>query len=291
MISIFTPTYNRAKLLPKLKQSIDRQTCMDFEWIIVDDGSSDETEQLLNLWKQENHPYKLITSRQENQGKHIAFNQGIQLASTEWLICVDSDDQLTDDAVAIMSGDIKNIDVSYVGIVYPRKLQGFDSGTQWQKIDGYGIDIMDLKEVYRIPESAILLRRNVVLKLPFPKYEGEKFLPESWLYQKLMKRGKFYAVNKCFYISEYQAGGLTSNVWKLWKNNPQGILNVLREKYTLVSKYSVLKSYIAKAKILINIDALCMATGKKVTQESPSKFKAVLLWIPSVYFYKRRFCK
>ena len=101
MISVFTPTFNRAKLLPNLKKCMDHQTCMDFEWIIVDDGSSDETEQLLKTWHQENHPYKLITYRQENQGKHIAFNRGVKLASTDWFICVDSDDLLDDDAVEI----------------------------------------------------------------------------------------------------------------------------------------------------------------------------------------------
>ena len=291
MISIFTPTYNRVGLLPKLKKSLDQQTCTDFEWIIVDDGSSDGTMELLDSWTKESHPYNLIVDRQVNQGKHIAFNRGVKLSSTKWFICVDSDDLLTKDAVKIMTEDIEKVSDTNVGIVYPRIQKEFNVEKQWSKIDGRNIDIVDLKELYGIPESAILMRTEIIEDLPFPKFGNEKFLPESWLYQKLANLGKFYVINNAFYASEYQSTGLTANVWKLWYQNPVGVLDVLKKKYAQLEGYPFKKKIIGKTKVLINIDALCMATNRSILEVVPSKIWGAVFMIPAIFFSKKRFSK
>lgn len=291
MISIFTPTYNRAELLPKLKKSLDQQTCTDFEWIIVDDGSSDSTMELLDSWEKESHPYNLIVDKQKNQGKHIAFNHGVKLTSSKWFICVDSDDLLTKEAVKIMTEDIEKVSDANVGIVYPRIQKEFNVEKQWSKIDGRDIDIVDLKELYGIPESAILMRTKIIKDLPFPKFKNEKFLPESWLYQKLANLGKFHVRNTPFYTSEYQLAGLTANVWKLWYNNPVGVLDVLTKKYAQFEEYPFKNKITAKAKVLINIDALCIATNRSILEVVPSKIWGVFLMIPAIFFSKQRFSK
>ena len=241
MISIFTPTFNRAELLSVLKNSIDAQVCTDFEWIIVDDGSTDDTKKLATAWMEQKLPYRLKYIWQENQGKQSAFNTAVKEAIGEWFICVDSDDHLTENAVNIMNIDINSIKDDCSGIVYPIDLKGSDKEKEWKQIDGKKVDIMDLKAIYGIPEAAILMRKSDIESLPFPQIKGEKFIPEGWLYQKLIAKGKFWAHNASFYIAEYQPDGMTKNVWNLWARNSTGVLEVLCEKYRLLDKYPLKK--------------------------------------------------
>lgn len=98
MVTIFTPTYNREKELSALYKSLLTQTDTDFEWVIVDDGSTDSTEELIGNLKKENL-IKIIYDKQENSGKSMAHNRGAELAKGEAFICVDSDDYLKNDAV------------------------------------------------------------------------------------------------------------------------------------------------------------------------------------------------
>ena len=88
------------------------------------------------------HPYSLQYIRQKNQGKHIAFNTALSQATSEWFICVDSDDELTSEAVAMMNDDLKNIPDGCVGVVYPRRLNGFDNEAEWKSIDKKKVDII-----------------------------------------------------------------------------------------------------------------------------------------------------
>lgn len=291
MITIFTPTYNRKKYLYKLKNSLDRQTDKDFEWVVVDDGSSDGTEDEVKSWKKSNLDYEIKYVKQENQGKHIAFNLGVRNASYSWIICVDSDDTLTDDAVMIINHDIQKISYREVGIVYPQIMNGGKSDDKlWKKIDNTELDIMDLHDLYHINESAIVMRKNIISKYQFPKYGNEKFLPESWLYQKLIAEGKFWALNKPLYCSKYLKNGLTNNIWKLWKNNPNGVLNILKEQYYLISqKYKRKYRFINHLKCIINLNTLCMVTNKNFLQETPSKFLSLITYFPSLYFVKLRY--
>lgn len=289
MISIFTPTYNRAKLLAVLKNSIDAQTDKDFEWIIVDDGSADNTKELVTAWMKQERSYTLKYIYQKNQGKHIAFNTALSQASSNWFICVDSDDHLTNDAVAIMNTDAEKNPKECVGVVYPQNLIGSHTEKEWEKIDGCNVDIMDLKVEYDIPESAILMKKCMIDDLRFPQIRGEKFVPEGWLYQKLIKRGKFHVHNKAFYVAEYQPNGLTRNVWKLWAKNSTGVLVTLCEKYRMLEKYPLKTRAVEKIKCIININTICMEAGKNILTESPAPFFSTVLMLPSFYYHKKRF--
>lgn len=155
MISIFTPTFNRAELLSVLKNSIDAQVCTDFEWIIVDDGSTDDTKKLATAWMEQKLPYRLKYIWQENQGKQSAFNTAVKEAIGEWFICVDSDDHLTENAVNIMNIDINSIKDDCSGIVYPIDLKGSDKEKRvetdrWKKSRYYGSEgyIWDSRSCY-----------------------------------------------------------------------------------------------------------------------------------------------
>lgn len=289
MITIFTPTYNRAHLLSRLKECLDNQTCRDFEWIIVDDGSTDNTSELVGSWQSQNLLYPMKYIKQTNQGKHIAFNTAVSHAKGEWFICVDSDDFLTENAVSTIFSDANVVSDSCVGIVYPRNLKGSNKEKEWEKIDGTSVDIIDLKIKYAIPESAIVMRVNDIKNIPFPKIKDEIFIPESWLYQKLIPKGNFFVHNIAFYVSEYFDDGLTKNIWRLWKNNPIGVLSDISEKYELLDKYDFRIRIIEKIKCIININTICMASKKNVLKNSPSVGMSLLFYFPSIFFYFKRF--
>ena len=97
-ITLFTPTYNRAYTMTRLYNSIQRQTFRDFEWIIIDDGSTDNTESLVNSWTNDNNDFEIRYFKVPNGGKCRATNKGVQLAQGEIFFTIDSDDYLTDDA-------------------------------------------------------------------------------------------------------------------------------------------------------------------------------------------------
>lgn len=100
MITIFTPTYNRAHLLPRLYESISKQDCMDFEWLVIDDGSTDNTQALFEEWMDQEHPFSIFYQKVKNGGKQRAINQAVSMAKGEYFFIVDSDDALTPDAVS-----------------------------------------------------------------------------------------------------------------------------------------------------------------------------------------------
>ena len=101
-LTVFTPAYNRAVTLPRLYESLLRQTCFDFEWLIIDDGSSDDTSRLIHSFTGEGKfPVRYVYK--ENGGKHTAHNLALEEAEGEWFLCVDSDDTLAPDAVEMVT--------------------------------------------------------------------------------------------------------------------------------------------------------------------------------------------
>ena len=98
-VTVCTPTYNRAYILGDLYHSLQRQTCMDFEWLIVDDGSADDTKALVASWQGVENPLPIRYVYQENGGKCRAINRGLKEADGRLFFTVDSDDYLTDDAI------------------------------------------------------------------------------------------------------------------------------------------------------------------------------------------------
>lgn len=119
ILTIFTPAYNRAYILEKAYRSLQCQSDKRFEWIIVDDGSNDNTKNLVQKWQDENNTFKIEYYFQENSGKHIAINNGIEFAKGRLFLILDSDDYLRNDAVEIIIkyADTINIKMHYGGIV------------------------------------------------------------------------------------------------------------------------------------------------------------------------------
>ena len=231
IITVFTPTYNRAYILPQLYDSLKRQNSKHFEWIIVDDGSTDETKRLIEQWIREN-AIRIRYFSQKNAGKSIAHNRGVKEAQGELFTCVDSDDYLTEDALTTIETNWReNKDKSLIGILAYRIKPNGDAIT---KMKNDNISLTTLRDAYKkyglSGDTMLVYRTSIIKKYEFPHIEGEKFIPEGYLYNKLDKEGKLAIVRKGIYICDYLDDGYTRNVAKLIYNNYRGYTLHINER-------------------------------------------------------------
>ena len=261
-ISILTPTYNRAYTLERLYSSLDGQTSKDFEWIIVDDGSTDNTCELVKSFIQEaSFPISYIYK--ENEGKHIAINSGISKANGKFTFFVDSDDYLVPKAIECVINYCRKIenDTTYAGVA---TLRGYDQSSVIiglnksmnirKFISQYGKVInassADYRYKYKITgDRAEVVRTQLIKEHPFIKFDNEKYLSEDYFWNQLNKEHlKFRWVSRITYITEYNPDGLTNNIRKLAMENWKGhiacanyVLNSdfvpIREKIRLCIRY------------------------------------------------------
>lgn len=224
-ITILTPTYNRASLLPRLFDSLLRQTSKDFEWIVVDDGSTDDTREVVaNLKEKCDGAFPMGYVYKANGGKHMAINIGAERARGELLFIADSDDLLTDDALETVANSWHDIsdDKSFAGIaglditMDTREVIG--SGLPQEHIDCNAIDIRyrhhvtgDMKEVFRT---------EVLREFPFPEFAGERFCPEQLVWFRMARRYRLRYINKPIYIADYQPDGITAGITRARMRNP-----------------------------------------------------------------------
>lgn len=224
-ITILTPTYNRASLLPRLFDSLLRQTNKDFEWIVVDDGSTDDTRDVVaNLKEKCGGAFPMGYVYKANGGKHMAINIGAERARGELLFIADSDDLLTDDALETVANSWHDIsdDKSFAGIaglditMDTREVIG--SGLPQEHIDCNAIDIRyrhhvtgDMKEVFRT---------EVLREFPFPEFAGERFCPEQLVWFRMARRYRLRYINKPIYIADYQPDGITAGITRARMRNP-----------------------------------------------------------------------
>jgi len=250
-ISIFTPAYNRCYTLKKLYESIKRQTYHNFEWILVDDGSSDDTKNFSKIVEQE-QKIKFRYYYQKNAGKPQAINRGAELASYEFFLCIDSDDFIADDCIENITKQIiqlNEIDDKWVGIITPRKNIAFPNHDFQleQNIDKTSIQELYFKKKFK-GETTLLIKTALLKKYKYPRFENEKFIPETWQYDIFDKIGYWYYMkdNICFY--EYKEDGYTSNFSKLIKNNVKGF-----EEFSL-QRMKLGKYFISKMKGAVYFD-------------------------------------
>ena len=180
-VFIFTPTYNRVENLKKLYESLGKQTCKEFIWLIVDDGSNDGTEFYIRQLQSEKI-FDIVYLKKENGGKHTAYNLALDYMGGEgWHMVVDSDDWLAMDAVEKILQDLEKTSNKEIGIVYPR--YGRDSSPQWLSDNVKYVSIPDIKLKYGLSiETAIVIKNLFIGQLRLPSFEGEKFLSEEIFY-------------------------------------------------------------------------------------------------------------
>ena len=216
MITIYTPTYNRAYILPKLYESLQNQTCRDFEWIIIDDGSTDETESVVKNWIGTNK-FDVVYKKKKNGGMCSAMNVAVQMARYEWSIKVDSDDFLTSNAVEKIHEWVETItdDDSFVGvsglrgyITNDKIIGGYPSNKKYK----HYIDATNLqRNKFNLHgDKAEVYKTEILRKYPFPEFEGENVLDPAVVWDAIANDGyKIRWFNYVIYKCEYIDDGLT----------------------------------------------------------------------------------
>ena len=221
-LTLFTPTYNRAHLLERLYSSIKKQTYHHFEWLIVDDGSTDNTSEVVKTFIEEG----IITIKyvfKRNGGKHRAINEGVQQAQGKLFFIADSDDMLPPDAlkrVVEVYQQIKD-DKNFGGVA---GVDAYPDG----RIVGYGLptpildcNSIEIRSKYHVlGDLSEVFRTEVMKEFPFPEIGDEKFCPEVLIWNRIARKYKLRYFNEPIYIAEYQDGGLTARIVEIRMKSP-----------------------------------------------------------------------
>lgn len=225
---VFTPTFNRAKLLPELYKSLESQTFKDFRWLVVDDGSTDNTEQVIDTLG-ETSPFQIEYIKTVNGGKQRATNLAVSICDDELFYGVDSDDLLVPDAlekVAILWNEIK-VDSSLAGIVALHGRNSHEPIGSWMPKEIMRANVWDLYYKFGFQGDAPQIYRTEVLKdYPYPVAEGEKFISECISTYQIAKKYEMGILNEIVSIARYQEGGYTDGSIGLIKDNPKGYCKV-----------------------------------------------------------------
>lgn len=225
-VTIITPTYNRKNRLPGLYNSLISQNDKDFEWLIIDDGSSDGTEELINQWKEE-AIIEIRYIRKKNGGKHTALNCGISTISSVWTFIVDSDDWLSSNAIEVIKNRAKQFDDEDVcGFAFLR--QSNKGGYLTNKL----VPLDGLKETFVecrykrgiMGDMAEVWKTSCLKEFPFPEFENEKFISEDVVWISLADKYKMIFFNEAIYFCDYLGDGLTVNRRKHNMQSPRGVM-------------------------------------------------------------------
>ena len=286
-LTVFTPSYNRAYTLHKCYESLLRQTSKDFTWLIIDDGSSDNTKELVDSWINENK-IEINYIYQENQGMHGAHNTAYKNIKTELNVCIDSDDYMPDDAVEkIISFWNKNKRSDLAGIM------ALDAYTNGKVIgDKFPNELkestyFDIYNKYGLKgDKKLIYRSELTIQYPYPIFEGEKYVSLAYKYAKLDSKYKLALMNEVVCNVEYMEDGSSLNMLKQYRRNPKGfafirIDNMKNPKASLKFKFKECIHYVSSSFISKN---------KNYLKESPCKILTVLA-IPVGYVLYRYIIK
>ena len=242
-ITVFTPTYNRAHTLLRLYRSLEKQTFSDFEWLKIDDGSTDNTEELITAFIKENK-INIRYLKVKNGGKHRAINKATEIAYGEIFFIVDSDDYLLDNALSRLVYWFSTIEKSGDKFVGVCGLRGYSPikmiGSSFDGV--YKDAISSERSKYKIfGDKSEAVYTKILKQYKFPEFYGENFITEAVVWSKLGADGyKMRYFNEIIYITEYLAGGLTDRSSSLFRENINGTLYtyslLMRHNYPLKTR-------------------------------------------------------
>ena len=286
-ITIVTPTYNRVHTLTKCYESLCNQSKKDFLWLVVDDGSTDDTEKLISKLKKENK-IEIEYIKKENGGKASALNLSLEIINTEYCACLDSDEYFSQDAIKIALENLNKIEheEDTCGIIALRSNKnGHVLGGKQIPANVENIQFIDINDKYDINSEVICFyKTNILKKFRFPIFEGEKFVSPAYIQYEITQNYKFKVFREPIIFCEYLEDGLTKNKRNVIKKNPKGYLVVKKQSY----KYS--KNWIKIIKHGIMYGAVSILDkDKDFIKESPHKVLSVLLYPVSYIVYIKRF--
>ncbi len=271
-ITIFTPAYNRAHTIGRTYESLCRQTCKDFEWLVVDDGSKDNTRELVEGWITKGLiPIRYIY--QENQGMHGAHNTAYRNITTELNVCIDSDDYMPDDAVEkIVTFWKEHGSEKYAGIIGLDQAMGGDIiGTRFAK-DLNETTLMGFYDAGGTGDKKLVYRTSVINQYPeYPIFEGERYVGLAYKYHLVDQDYPLLVLNEVLCIVEYQMDGSSMNMYRQYWNNPKGWTFYRKEEMKVTKGW--------KRKMMVNIhyvSSSIMAHNRHFIKESPNKAMTII---------------
>lgn len=231
-ITILTPTYNREEGIKTLWKALQNQTVKDFEWLVVDDGSTDNTRGLIKQLQTESD-FSIRYIYKDNGGKHTALNRGIDSSESELIFIVDSDDLVTEDAVDLILKFHKKYrdQPDICGYAFLRAFpDGRINGKEFvpnEMIASY-IDARINRED-TLADKAEVFKAHCLKEFPFPEYPGERFLGEDLVWMRMARKYKMVHVNQVIYVGNYMEDGLTNNRRKHNIASPVGCMHRAEE--------------------------------------------------------------
>ncbi len=284
-LTIFTPAYNRAHTIHRIYESLLRQTSKDFEWLVIDDGSSDDTRKMVETWVLENK-IPIRYHHKKNGGMHTAHNAAYRLMDTELNTCIDSDDYMPDNAVELIVDLWKEKGSDkYAGIL------GLDERMHDGKLIGtkFTENETTLTDFYRKGgngDKKLVYRTDIMKSLPeYPEFEGEKYVGLGWKYMLADLQYKMITINEVLVIVDYQLDGSSMNMYKQYFRNPKGFAFIRKES---MKHHPSLKRRFVEAIHYVNSSII--SRNNKFIQESPAKLLTVLAvpWGCVLYLYVKR---
>lgn len=290
--TVFTPTYNRSYTLPRLYNSLLNQTFTNFEWIIIDDGSTDDTEDLVNKWKNSNKNINLRYVKKDNEGKPRAINLGVSIANGLFFFMVDSDDYLKSDALEKMYNWCNEIieDDRYIGVGAAR---GFTNGEYIKGSAPYVNELgyidatnLDRRKYNLDADMCEAYKTSIFKEFPMAEWENEKFAPEQIALNEIALSGYLLRWHSdIIYYCDYLDDGLTKGSRILEKNNPMG--------YAMMYNHSLKYPGLTKRKLFKNACQFVALSiyGKniKYLKYSNNKLMTTLALIPGIVLSFRRY--
>lgn len=273
-LTVFTPAYNRAHTLPRAFEALKKQSDKRFVWLIVDDGSTDNTREVVEDFRKEDCGFKIEYVYKENGGMHTAHNLAYKLIKTELNTCIDSDDTIGDEAVGkILDFWEKNGSDEFAGIVgFDTDFDGNVIGTRFPE----NLKKTTLGAYYKNGGSGdkkLVYRTDVVKKYPpYPEYEGEKLVPLGSLYTLIDQDYELLVLDEALCRVEYQPDGSGASIFRQYRQSPKGFAysRIIRMKYS--------DSFKERATGAIHYISSCIfAREKHFLKKSPKKLLTVLM--------------
>ena len=276
LITVFTPAFNRAHTIWRTYQSLCRQTCKDFIWMVIDDGSTDNTAELVLKWK-ENSEFEIIYIYQQNQGMHGAHNTAYQNITTELNVCIDSDDYMPDDAIELITKFWRKIGSDkYAGII------GLDVDLNQQII---GTEFPNnLKETTLTDfyanggkgDKKLVYRTEVIKKYPeYPIFDNEKYVGLAYKYMLIDQNYTLLTINRPLVVVEYQQDGSSNNMLRQYWNNPKGF--AFYRKTEMVLAPTLKRRFMS---CIHYVSSSIISKNKNFIKESPKKLLTILSILP-----------
>lgn len=275
LITVFTPTYNRAELLERCFNSLLSQTSKNFCWLIIDDGSTDNTRSKVSEWINKCKDFEIKYIYKTNGGLYTAYNEAIANIDTELSVCIDSDDYMPNDAIekiekfwntnetekyAGIAGLDYYIDGSVVGEKFPNKKE---------------INIIDLLVKGEAKgDKKYVVKTELYKKFsPMKVFEGEKNFNPHYLHIEISKEYNFLTLNENLCFIEYQPNGMTRNIFKQYYDSPNSFLET-RIQYLSIKKSKML--FIIKNAIHYNSSCILAKKYKDIINRSPRKALTII---------------